>query len=104
MWPPENAISIRLRIGDAHGTSWVTEKSARELVIRLRALQTAMGSAQLVAGEIEGNINRKPGDRPTLALFGEQANTIIAAIDEWDQDEPLPDDAAALRTALESTS
>jgi hypothetical protein len=102
MWPPENAISISLRIGDAHGTSWVTEKSTRELVIRLRALQIAIGSAQLVAEELQRNINRKPGDRPTLALFGEQAATIIAGIDAWEQDEQLPDDIAKLRTALAS--
>jgi hypothetical protein len=102
-WPPDDAIGIRLRIGDTAGTSYITEESTRELVARLRQLQTAMGSAQLVAGELEHQANDEPDKRVTLALFGEQAGTIIAAIDAWEQDGPLPGDVDALRTALASS-
>lgn len=102
-WPPEDAIGITLRIGDTAGTSYLTTESARELATRLRALQTAMGSTQFVAGELLHQSDQEPDVRATLALFGEQARTIIAAIDEWEQDERLPDDVAKLRTALART-
>jgi hypothetical protein len=60
-----------------------------------------MGSAQLVASEIEAQLATRPRDRATLALFGEQAGTIVNAIDAWEADTPIPDDIEKLRTALE---
>jgi hypothetical protein len=103
-WPSSNAIAITLRLGGSAGTSYITEESARELAARLRSLQVAMGSAQLVAGELEHQAARDPAERATLALFGEQARTIVEAIDSWVEDSPLPDDVAHLRTALSSSN
>jgi len=37
----------------------------------------------IVAGEIEAQLATLPRDRATLALFGEQASTIVNAIDVW---------------------
>jgi hypothetical protein len=100
-WPPPDAIAITLRIRDDAGTSYITPSSTRELIGRLRALQTAMGSAQLVARQLEQQLATPPAERPTLALFGEQAATIVAAIEAW-LGTPIPDDVEKLRTALES--
>lgn len=102
-WPPDDVIGIRLRIGDTAGTSYITTDSAHQLTAWLRRLQTAMGSAQLVAGELERQTTNQADGRATLALFGEQAATITRAIDLWEQDGPLPPDVDALRTALTST-
>jgi hypothetical protein len=101
-WPPEDAVAITLRIGDTAGISYITPTSAHELVARLRALQTAMGSAQLVASELQRQIDTPPADRASLTLFGEQANTIVMAIDEWASVSEIPDDIEKLHTALVS--
>lgn len=102
-WPPEDALAIRLRLGSkASHTSYITPESARELINRLRKLQTAMGSAQHVAMAVEQLLATTPVDRLPITLFGEQATTILNAIDAWELEGAVPDDVAKLRTALES--
>jgi hypothetical protein len=69
-WPPADAIAITLRIGNDAPTSIAT-KSARQITTQLRVPQTAMGSAQLVATELQRQLELPPAGRATLVPFGE---------------------------------